>query len=150
MVEAAHRWLLPLLITSPYATAKDEPFPLDRVRLQKAVFLLARGSSEWSDCYSYRPYNWGPYSAELTHDTDDLIARGLIRIIPPKNSRYGSYASTPTGEEVAASAWAKLNNAEQNFLQEVRQYVTNRSFARLLREVYAAFPEYATESLFRA
>lgn len=45
---------LPLLLASDEARSGDEPFPLDRIRMQKAVFLLTqRGSAAWATLYRY-------------------------------------------------------------------------------------------------
>lgn len=149
MTAGPDRMYLPLLLTSPLAAGLDEKYPLDRVRLQKAVFILMQGSAAWSGAYDYRPYNWGPYSSALTNDTDQLIAQGILRVAPAPGSRYGSYTTTPAGEEAARRLWEALAAAERKFLVDVRAFVTGRSFDRLLRDVYAAYPQFATKSLFR-
>jgi uncharacterized protein len=143
------RWLLLLMLASPHAAADVEYFPLDRIRLQKAVFLLGHGSARWSMLYPYRPYNWGPYSSLLARDTDLLIGRGLLAVTPRSGNRYGSYVPTTVGAKMADEAWGGIWPEEQRFVRAVRAFVTGRSFDRLLRDVYSAFPEFATESLFR-
>ena len=99
--------------------------------------------------HSYRPYDWGPYSGALTSDietlayVDDSLA---VQRVP--GSRYGRYTTTPAGEAQARDLWEALRPREQEFIKTVRAYVTSKSFAQLLREVYAAYPDYATASRF--
>ncbi|MBO3086630.1 hypothetical protein [Cellulomonas fengjieae] len=117
--------------------------------MQKAVFMLSmRGSKEWSDFYEYRPYNWGPYSGTLVHDVDTWIMSGEMKVEEFPHSRYGQYATTEAGEKVADNVWTTLSEGEQKFVRDVRRFVTTRSFNKLLRDVYAAYPEYATKSQF--
>lgn len=141
---------LPLLLASGLTAGQPERFPLDRVRMQKAIFLLSqRGSDKLRSFYSYRPYNWGPYSDALTEDVRNLQSQGKLTVVNDPANRYGRYIATTSGEADAALAWDELNTAERSFLIDVRSYVTGSSFQKLLREVYAAYPEYATASHFQ-
>lgn len=141
---------LPLLLASAVAASDDESHPLDRVRMQKAVFLATmRGSDEWGNLYSYKPYDWGPYSRELAKDLDLLVLNKQLKAETFPGSRYSAYRTTSTGEERARTIWASLSANQRDFVRRLRRYVTGKSFNRLLREVYAAYPEYATESRFR-
>jgi uncharacterized protein len=138
---------LALLTMSQIAGSHGEQYPLDRIRVQKAIFLLTqRGSRQWRHLYDYRPYNWGPYSSQLASDTEILIREGLLEDVP--GAQHGRYRTTPIGESRAREAWKSLSDQEQSFLRTVRGYVTSRSFTQLLREVYAAYPDYATASQF--
>jgi len=139
--------LLLLLITSKQAGIRDGTQPLDRLRMQKAVFFLTlRGPGRWRDLYLYQPYDWGPYSSRLTSDIKALSEVGLLR---QGEGRYGRHHLTAEGQTLADAAWPRLSESEQRFFISVRSYVTSRSFADLLREVYAAYPEFATESRFQ-
>jgi uncharacterized protein len=141
---------LPLLLAAGLSASGGEPYPLDRVRMQKAVFLLVeRGGGGFRGLYKYRPYNWGPYSDDLASDLRALEAAGYIGAEAPATGRYGQYTLTPAGEIEAGRVWANLSEVERSFVAEVRRYVTHSSFSKLLREVYAAHPEYATASQFR-
>lgn len=140
---------LPLLLASEYARSTDERFPLDRIRMQKAVFLLTkRGPEKWSLLYDYQPYNWGPYSPTLVHDLEAWVRTGELAVEDYPHSRYGQYETTPAGEAEAERVWGELTPAQQDFVRSVRRFVTRRSFNRLLRDVYAAYPDYATKSQF--
>jgi uncharacterized protein YwgA len=134
---------------STHAAGDGERYPLDRIRIQKAVFLLMlRGSSAWRDLYNYKPYNWGPYSSQLTSDIDTLVRNGLLEVEDVPGTQHGRYRATDTGEAYADQLWAEMAPRETSFIRSVRAYVTQRSFTQLLREVYAEYPEFATASYF--
>ena len=140
---------LALALISQRARSDGERYPLDRIRLQKAIFLLTqRGNPEWQRLYAYEPYNWGPYSSQLATDMDSLVRGAIAEVENLPDSRYGSYGTTSDGEKQAADIWAELKLRERDFIRSVRAYVTRRSFVELLREIYAAYPEYATASQF--
>jgi len=140
---------LALAVISDLAGAVGEEYPLDRIRMQKAVFLLVqRGSPDWRALYRYVPYDWGPYSSQLASDIRNMEHDGLLEVERGAAGRYGAYRTTPRGALVAAQIWERLSQPEREFIRLVRAYVTHRSFTDLLREVYAAYPEFATASRF--
>jgi len=140
---------LALVLASDVAGSGHETFPLDRIRMQKAAFLVSkRGTEQLRDLYTYEPYNWGPYSSSLTSDLRRLTATELLKLEGAPNSQYGRYVTTTAGEKRAQAVWETLSENEHVFLRSVRQFVTTRSFSRLLRDVYAAYPDYATRSRF--
>lgn len=140
---------LTLTMMSQLASAPGEQYPLDRIRIQKAIFLLTRrGSPGWRGLYPYRPYNWGPYSSQLTFDIGELVGQGLLEVEDVPASRYDQYRTTAAGDAHAREIWAALTDPERAFIRSVRAYVTHMSFTQLLREVYAAYPEFATASQF--
>jgi uncharacterized protein YwgA len=141
------RWPLPLLLCSAQAAEDEGDYPLDRVRIQKAIFLLTRrGSANWHDLYEYEAYDWGPYCRDLVQDLRSMSANGLLRVGQGPGLRYGRYALTKQGEDLAHLLWRQLDDHERRFIKMVRRYVTSKDFNSLLREVYAEYPEYATES----
>jgi uncharacterized protein len=147
-VASAQRWFLPVLLCSDEIGQAGGRYPLDRIRMQKAVFLLTRrGTFSWRDLYSYEPYDWGPYCRVLTEDLRALAAKGLVRVAPAGGSHYGRYILTQKGQQLASVVWPRLHDEERAFLCSVRSYVTNKDFNSLLREVYNAYPEFATNSV---
>ena len=143
------RQALVLLLTSHAAADAGQKFPLDRIRLQKAVFLATkRGALAWRDLYPYEPYNWGPYSSTLSREVDELEARGQLTVSPWPGNKYGTFTLTQLGEGTASGEWAKLSVQEADFLKKVCHFVTSRSFNRLLKDVYNAYPEFAVKSKF--
>lgn len=141
-------WLLPLLLCSEQASTHEGPYPLDRIRMQKAVFLTSeRGPVEWRSAYTYAPYNWGPYSRDLSDDLNRCISGKLVRLSHVNAPRYGRYALTDAGQDIADQLWSHLSSAAQNFLVELRSWVTHKDFNTLLKDVYDEFPDYATNSM---
>jgi uncharacterized protein YwgA len=116
--------------------------------MQKAVFLITQGalSGAWVNAYPYRPYNWGPYSAELNDDLADWQRRGCMILSYAGGTRYGRYTLTRDGVARAEDAWSEVDAKTWRLLAEVRSWVTSKDFNSLLREVYQEFPEYATQS----
>ncbi len=140
---------LPELLASSWAAPKSETFPLDRIRMQKAIFLATqRGPEDWKPLYHYEPYNWGPYSSTLANDVRSLMAGGLMMVQPVAGSSYGTYRTTPAGDAHTRPIWDSLPPEHQQFLRNVRAYVTGKSFNSLLKEVYAAYPAFAVKSQF--
>lgn len=141
------RWALPLLLCSSALQGRMGPHPLDRIRLQKAIFLVTRrGASAWSVMYVYEPYNWGPYSRALADDVGNLQSERLIRTVRREPNTYPAYRLTSEGEAVAEQVIVLLDESELDFIAKVRMYVTCRDFNSLLREVYAAYPAFASQS----
>lgn len=142
---------LPLLLSSPrFATARESE-PLDRIRMQKAVFLLEmNGPPAWRDAFRFRPYDWGPYSRDLANAIDVAITKGFLEQAAIPGRRYGSYRTTFEGEHTVDLALSTMTASEAEFVRRVREFVTTRSFGQLLRDVYAAYPEYAVASRFNS
>jgi hypothetical protein len=136
-------WLL--LLIDRDALEADSPKSLDPVRIQKGLFLLSmRGPAR--DLYSFIPYSWGPFSREVYRDLDGLVAKGLLRREPVPGQNWVRYSVTETGHERAQAFAKNLSAPDRDWLARVRRYLTDRSFGQLLREIYDAYPQYATRS----
>lgn len=139
-------WLLLLLARD--ALSAPGPNELDPVRIQKALFLLSmRGPAR--GLYSFRPYNWGPFSSAIYADLDRLEAEGLVqgRAVPGYTWRL--YRPTEAGARRAQEFAETLDPSYRQWLAEARHFVTSRSFTRLLRDIYTQYPEYSVNSLLR-
>lgn len=135
-------WLLLLL------TGAAEP--IDRVRIQKAMFLFAeRSKAPASEKYSFEPYHYGPFSFAIYPDLTALEREGLIQAELTGWSRSPSYALTRAGLERAAAIKRGIPAPRLELLGHLRDWVAQRSFSQLLRDIYKLYPEYATKSIFR-
>lgn len=142
-------WHLPLLLASRRFASADESQPLDRVRLQKGVFLIEkRGPAEWERFFDFVPYNWGPYSRVLQSTVDQLLAAELMTATVFAGSRYPAISASPLGERALDAVVGEIAAPYLQFVEQIRAFVTTRTFTRLLRDVYAAYPEYAMNSQF--
>lgn len=140
---------LPLLLASKVFATDDETEPLDRLRMQKGVFLLTqRGPAEWRETFGFTPYDWGPYSVGLSRAVGQLMSQGLLERRMSGGRRYAEYRATPAGEREVERITAQLHEVTQDFVRATRKFVNTRSFTRLLRDVYGAYPEYAVNSRF--
>jgi uncharacterized protein YwgA len=150
IIRAVDRAALPLLLASDRFAPGSEREPLDRLRMQKGVFLLQmRGRQEWAELFPFEPYDWGPFSRELANAVTRLLGLGLLEKESLPNRRYGRYRTTAAGERVVDQAAVELTPEEHNFIASVRRLLTERSFTQLLRDVYAAYPDYAVNSRFQ-
>jgi uncharacterized protein len=140
---------LPLLLASPRLADPSETQPLDRIRMQKAVFLVNRnGPKTWRTLYEFEPYNWGPFCRPLQDDLRQLVAEGRMELRKTHLQQYPSYVTSGLGTDEANGIFDEIEPAPLSFLRDVRKFVTTRSFNQLLRDVYGAFPEFAAKSQF--
>ena len=122
---------------------------LDPIRIQKGMFLFAMESgSPSNEVYEFVPYNWGPCCFDIYDDLENLHSDGLIERRPVPGKGWFKYQITPAGVSLVKEF--NLRKDSQNYLNEVKGIIKHPSFNDLLRKVYAEYPEYATESLFRS
>src|SRR5215212_10104898 len=140
-------WLLLLVALDAPATG------LEPVRVQKALFLLAReGAVPPSERYWFLPYNYGPMSPRIYRDVEALIRRGLLERLPVPGYTWGRVRATQEGRTRALELVAAAGDRERralDALRSIRQLVTSLSFADLLETIYERHPEYAVRSVFR-
>lgn len=140
-------WLLLLV-------ALDAPAGgLEPVRVQKALFLLAReGGLPRSERYWFVPYNYGPMSPRIYRDVDVLVRRGLLERLEVPGYTWGRVRATEAGRRRAERLVAAAGERERRTLESlarIRNLVTSLGFAELLAAIYERHPEYAVRSVFR-
>jgi uncharacterized protein YwgA len=150
-LDTMHPSHLPLLLAAELGhSPEEEAEPLDRLRMQKAVFILQMAGPEaWSDAFNFVAWDWGPFSRDLANELVVLQQQGLMETEPVQWRRYPRYKTTPEGEKIAQKVASELDEKHRAFIRKVRRYVTSRSFSQLLREVYSRFPEFAVNSRFQ-
>jgi hypothetical protein len=140
-------WLL-LLVALDAAGVGLEP-----VRVQKALFLLAReGGLPRSQRYWFVPYNYGPMSPRIYRDVDALVRRGLLERLPVPGYTWGRVRATAAGRRHAEALAAAAGPRERRglaALRDIRDLVTSLGFADLLATIYERHPEFAVRSVFR-
>ncbi|HEX2086882.1 MAG TPA: hypothetical protein VHF89_14475 [Solirubrobacteraceae bacterium] len=140
-------WLLLLV-------ALDAPAcGLEPVRVQKALFLLAReGGLPRSERYWFVPYNYGPMSPRIYRDVDVLVRRGLLERLAVPGYAWGRVRATEAGRRRADRLVAQATARERRALATlaaIRRLVVSLGFADLLATIYDRHPEYAVRSVFR-
>jgi hypothetical protein len=124
--------------------------PLDRVRIQKTMFLFAmRSKAPEAEKYDFVPYHYGPFSFGIYPDLDRLAHEGLVRMEIEPASRSPRYTLTGPGRQAIDRLRAARRPARLELVSSLRQWVEERSFKDLLSDVYRLYPQYAVNSVFR-
>lgn len=117
------------------------------MHVQKGLFLLSmEGPERALGAYTFRPYEWGPFSRTVY---EDLESKRLVVTEAVAGRRWRQYRVTRHGVEIAQRIAQDLDASEVEYLEELRRYLTASTFAGLLRSLYKDYPEYATQSRFR-
>lgn len=126
--------------------AEGGTYPFDAIRAVKGCFLVAeRGRPAWRQQFSFRPYDYGPFDPGVYRARDQLLAEGLLA---ETAGQYPGYTVTEAGRARCQQLEAE-DSAGAAWLRKIGRWTTSRAFGELLRQVYAAFPEYATQSIAR-
>ena len=124
--------------------------PLDRVRIQKSLFLFAeRSKAPGGEKYAFVPYHYGPFSFDIYPDLDRLVAQGFLRLQLEAASTSPRYSLTGAGARAVEDLRRSAPPERLDVLRSLRDWVTERSFRTLLHDVYRLYPEYAVNSAFQ-
>ena len=128
--------------------AAGEGKPLTPAQLQKVAFLLGMECSKYmpNDYYQFRKYDYGPFSAEIYHDAEQLEREGKITIFINSRGGWREYAATVRG----------FMTEIEDMPVEVTSFIVNKvkwarelSFQELVREIYKMYPAYRENSVFQ-
>lgn len=138
-------WLILLL-------GVGEASALDPVRIQKGMFLLSQEAGlEDGEAYSFRPYDYGPFSSQIYHDLDDLVDEGVVAAEAVPGYTWSRYRLTAFGLAAAQEIVDQLDPARRASARSIislKQDVLSQSFNELLKHVYSRYPDYAERSVF--
>ena len=120
---------------------------LTPVQLQKVAFLLGEGCRDEmpDDYYSFRKYDYGPFSAAVYADAEKLERDGLIAISINSRGGWREYAATAAGIE---ADFEDIPDVVSTYIEETVKWAMQLSFQQLVREVYKRFPQYRENSVF--
>jgi uncharacterized protein YwgA len=128
--------------------------PVDPIRIMKGMFLITKKMpEEWlpqADRYEFIAYDYGPCSFEIYRDLDDLVKQGLVRANDVPGESWKRFSVSPSGKAILAKIDQTMSREAWNYISRVRQFVGRLSFQQLLKSVYAAFPDYARNSVFQS
>jgi len=127
------------------------PQGLDPVRLQKGMFLDAQESGGGAgEKYAFVPYNYGPMSAQIYSDLEDLVSEGLIAEKPVEGQSWSRYVPTEKGLEAGRELLGRDDSAAvAKVLHRIKKEVAGKTFKALLEDVYERYPAFASKSVFR-
>ena len=137
-------WLLLALSRSPGEA-------MSPVQIQKALFLFGQeaGGSIGAGFYSFEPCDYGPFDAAIYADLRRMMNEGVVRAQWTPGRSWKSYALTGSGRRAALDRENDADARLTEFLGRIVAWVKGRSFSELLRSVYAAYPGFAVNSVFR-
>ena len=121
------------------------------VQVQKALVLFGQevGGSLGTQFYSFEPYDYGPFDAAIYVDLRRMTSLGYVRGEWSPGRGWKNYTITGSGREAARVLESDADARIAAFLERIVTWVRGRSFSDLLRSVYAAYPEFAVNSVFR-
>ena len=137
-------WLLLALSKSPGGA-------MSPVQIQKTLFLFGQeaGGLIGPEFYSFEPHDYGPFDAAIYVDLRRLMHEGRVRGEWSPGRSWKNYMLTRDGRKAVLTLDAEADARLADFLRRIVEWVTGRSFSDLLRGVYAAYPEFAVNSVFR-
>src|SRR5215467_5163655 len=117
--------------------------PLDRVRIQKSLFLFAeRSKALGSEKYDFVPYHYGPFSFAIYPDLNRLVEQGLLRLEVEATSTSPRYSLTGAGARAVEDLRHSAPPERLDLLRSLRDWVAERTFSTLLNDVYRLYPQY--------
>lgn len=127
------------------------PHGLDPVRLQKGMFLDAEQSEAGDgEKYAFIPYNYGPMSAQIYSDLEELSSEGLIEEVPVQGQSWSRYVATEKGLAAGRDLLDRESSGQvAQGLYRIKKEVASKTFKALLEDVYERYPAYASKSVFR-
>lgn len=127
--------------------AAAEGRSLTPVQLQKVAFLLGEEYRDAmpNDYYSFRKYDYGPFSAAVYADAEQLEREGVIAISINSRGGWREYSATVAG--IAADV-EDIPEVMASYIEETVKWAMQLSFQQLVREVYKRFPQYRENSVF--
>ncbi|WP_143420762.1 hypothetical protein [Halorubrum ezzemoulense] len=127
-----------------------------RTRLQKLVFLAQKeASADLPSTYTYIPYDYGPFSASLLDEVEELDGEGYLtekRVSGARGKKY-VYELTEEGKERLREELEELDEADRKAIEESANFAegmfSDTPISRLLEHVYNNYPEYAKNSVLK-
>lgn len=106
---------------------------LERIRLQKLLFLLTRRQEKPE--YDFVPYRFGCYSFSAHADLTTMVRKGLL---VEDEKHYGKLVKT--------DFFKQLKPSDQKVLLELKMTYSRMSARTLMKHTYINFPLYAIKS----
>jgi uncharacterized protein len=131
------------------ALAKEKG--LSPVQLQKSLFLLGKQMSTavGPTFYTFDAYNYGPFSRAIYEDAEAWEALGMVAFMDHRGGDWTDYSITPAGTQAASRIATRANRQAVAYLAKVVDWASALSFDELVKAIYARYPEFKENSVFR-
>lgn len=147
MVSDSTKWLILLVQEAGHVEGVT--------RLQKYAFLVAHRIKGVTDAGFYKdwmPSNYGPFSPSLAGDLTQAVESHFLTQSTKTNS-YGYKVGVfiPTAESTIVTNDLRERYSKQ--IKEIHKLVEmyqNKNLMDILHDVYALYPQFATQSVIRA
>jgi hypothetical protein len=151
-------WLLAFLAAAPTGAGApiqtiEQSRPLDPIRIMKGMFLFQNEAAAGAASplagapYDFEPYAYGPFTAAIYHDLNELRVLSYVKADAVMDRTYAKWSVTPAGLAQVTAKFGEIQPDRLDRLRYAKQIVSTRGFASLLRYVYSRHPDYATESV---
>ena len=132
---------------------QDSERKVDPIRIMKGLFIFSMEAPEaWfpkDERYSFIAYSYGPYSRQVDVDLDRLTLKGYLQTSRAPGKTWSYYTLSESGKSAAKELQTSIDPKAVNYLHQVREFVLGLTFRRLLDTVYARYPDYAVNSVFK-
>ena len=124
---------------------------LTPAQMQKSLFLMGKEMSEsvGDGFYEFVAHNYGPFALAIYTDIDELAKEGSVHLGSTANRRWPTYILTVNGRKEGEDFRQKIPEHAAQYLHDVVKWVKSVPFFGMLQTIYAEYPEYAVNSIFR-
>jgi len=134
-LSSIQKYILVLLSSNNYESIKGNLW------LQKELFLLAQTYDDLKNDSEFEPYFLGPHSEVVEEEFDDMLQAGLV------DREDTKIKLTPRGKEIGLYLCQKINNENQKFISDLKEFLNDLSQDELLGFIYFSYPEMRKESI---
>lgn len=126
--------------------------PSDPIRIMKGLFVWTQRACEGAieepeERFTFRPMNYGPCDPEVYRVVNQLVSEGFVEDLAVVGETWRKYRLTSRGVEASQRIEQQAGPRTLRFVKALREWCDQQSFSSLLRSVYHAYPQYATNSV---
>ncbi|MCY4466573.1 MAG: hypothetical protein OXE46_13665 [Chloroflexi bacterium] len=134
------------LLLKIIAAANGEP--LTPAQLQKVAFILGmeRPNHIPDDYYKFIKYDYGPFSAQVYRDAEQLEREGKVIISIHPRGGWRQYSATIAGIQSEAQ---EISDEVSTYIKDKVRWARELSFQELVRAVYRKYPSFRENSVFQ-
>lgn len=124
---------------------------LSPVVMQKVLFLLGKQMPRavGEGYYTFKPYNYGPFTTEIYTDASQLESDGLIVSVQQAGRSWSQLLLTPAGADVVNHIHETAPKDAISYLEKLVEWAIPLSFQDLVGHVYQLYPDMKQNSVFQ-